>query len=512
MLPRTTATFLALLSLIGCTQPPAAAREDESPAPSLPNILLVYADDMGYGDLAVQNPDSRIPTPNLDRLAAGGMRFTDAHSSSGICTPSRYALLTGRYHWRKFHGIVTAFGGSVFEDERLTLPEMLQARGYATACIGKWHLGWDWDALRKADGPREKGAPRADEFDWTRAIPDGPLEHGFDHYFGDDVPNFPPYAWIRGDRILEAPSVPFAPDPRPTEGAPEGRKGPMVDGWKLDEVMPRLTREAVAWIHGRRDREEPFFLYFPWTSPHAPIVPAEGWKGSSLAGAYGDFVAQSDDSLGQVLEALESAGFAENTLVIFTSDNGPEHYAYPRARDHGHESAGPLRGLKRDIFEGGHRVPFLIRWPGEVRAGSVNDALVSQIDLMATIATIVGFELQREQAEDSHDLLPLLRGSEDAGPRSSLVHNTRKDHFAIRERDWVLIDAPSGAISKVPAWVEQKNGYSTNPHEGMLFDLTDDLGQRENLFAQEPERVDALRARLHAIRNDGHSAPRLSGE
>ena len=273
----------------------------------LPNIVIMYADDMGYGDLAIQNPKSKIPTPNLNRLASEGIRFTDAHSSSGICTPSRYALLTGRYHWRKFHSIVTSFGGSVFNTERLTLPEMLKEKGYRTACIGKWHLGWDWDAIKhpgakqKKQGSRTMGyAPEA--FYWSKPIPDGPLAHGFDYYFGDDVPNFPPYTWIENDRVLSAPTIPYVPNPKPTEGAPEGRPGPMVEGWRQDQVMPRLTDKVVEWIGRQKGSTQPFFLYFPWTSPHAPIVPAKEFQGKTKAGGYGDFVFQSDFSAGQVLK------------------------------------------------------------------------------------------------------------------------------------------------------------------------------------------------------------------
>ncbi len=494
--------------------PIAFSQPAETPkSPTWPNIVILYADDMGYGDLAIQNQESKIPTPHLDRLAREGMRFTDAHSSSGICTPSRYALLTGRYHWRKFHGIVNAFGDSVFAPERLTLPEMMQGQGYRTACIGKWHLGWDWKAIQKPEAKQieingKKRGSAADAFDWSRPIPNGPLAHGFDHYFGDDVPNFPPYTWIENDRVLQVPTVPYVPDPKPAEGAPEGRPGPMVAGWKQDAVMPELTRRAVQWISEQKSSDTPFFLYFPWTSPHAPIVPAKAYHGKTRAGGYGDFVHQSDAHAGQILEALDAHGFRENTLVIFTSDNGPEHYAYPRVRDFGHRSAGELRGLKRDIWEGGHRVPFVIRWPGVVKPGTVSKALIGQIDLMATIAEIVGHELPDTAAEDSQSFLPILKGAANA-TRDTLVHNTYADKFAIRHGSWVLIEAPNGQHSRVPKWVMEAESYETNAHPAALFDLNDDLGQRENRFAEQPDKVLALRARLKEIRERGFSAPRL---
>ena len=478
---------------------------DSTVADELPNIVIIYADDMGFGDLAIQNPDSKIPTPNLDRLAREGTRFTDAHSSSGICTPSRYALLTGRYHWRKMHGIVPVWGDSVFADDRLTLPEMLKTKGYRTACIGKWHLGFDWSAIRKPDAKPRKVAGKmiytADDFDWSQPLPDGPLDHGFDYYFGDDVPNYPPYTWIENDRVTEAPTVPYVPDPKPAEGAPEGRPGPMVAGWKQDAVMPTLTRRAVDWIANQKGSGQPFFLYWPWTSPHAPIVPTKAWQGRSQAGGYGDFVTQSDDHAGDVLRALDENGFRDNTIVIFTADNGPERYAYDRVRNHRHSSSGPLRGLKRDIFEGGHRVPFIIRWPRVVEAGAVTNGLMSQIDVMATLAHVVGFQLPDDAADDSHNQIALWRGGNSS--RNSIVHNTKKDHYAIRQDNWVLIDARSGYVSGVPEWFANERGFSINPHAGALFDLNADIGQRKNLYGQDEQRVTQLRELLEATRQSG---------
>ena len=420
-----------------------------------PNIVIVYADDMGFGDLAIQNPDSKISTPNLDRLAKEGMRFTDAHSSSGICTPSRYALLTGRYHWRKFHNIVGSWDHSVFDSGRLTLPEMLKERGYKTACIGKWHLGFDWEKIRKPNAvPYHAGRHKtwsADAFDWSKPIPNGPLDHGFDYYFGDDVPNFPPYAWIENDRVLEPPTLPYAPDPMPTEGASEGRPGPMVADWKQDAVMPTLTQRTVDWIGEQRNSDTPFFLYWSWTSPHAPIVPTRDWQGKSAAGPYGDFMAQSDHHFGEVMNALKENGLNKNTIVIFSSDNGPEKYAFERTRRYNHHSSGPLRGLKRDIWEGGHRVPFLVRWPGVVEPNTKTSGLIGQIDIFATVAEIVGYDLIQGTAEDSRSQLALWKGG--ASSRAALVHNTSKKHYAIRDNDWLLIDAPSWYNFQSPSLV-----------------------------------------------------------
>ena len=469
-----------------------------------PNIVILYADDMGWGDLGIQNPDSKIPTLHLDHLAREGARFTDAHSSSGICTPSRYAMLNGRYHWRKFHGIVNSFDQPVMDDGRLTLPGLLRTKGYRTACIGKWHLGWDWNAIKKPGArPDGKAGYPPEAFDWSRPIPGGPLSHGFDYYFGDDVPNFPPYAWFANDRVITTPTVPLTTPAKTAEGSWEARPGPSVKDWDFRAVMPKLTEKAVEWI-GKQKSDTPFFLFFPFTSPHAPIVPTKEFEGKSKANGYGDFVVQTDDSVGRVLAALKAGGFHENTLVIFTADNGPEHYAYNRVRNFAHRSMGPLRGLKRDIWECGHRVPFLVRWPGVVKAGRVSDELISQIDLHATIAAIVGHELPVNAGEDSFNQLPLIKG-ERKSARPSHVHNTYANGYAMRRGDWVLIDAKTGAVSAVPEWFDSTNGYSRNPHAGELYNLREDPAQKKNLYAENSEKVSELRAELEQIKTRGRS-------
>ena len=470
--------------------------------PARPNIVILYADDMGVGDVAAANPESKIPTPNLDWLAREGTRFTDAHSSSGICTPSRYALLHGRYHWRKFHGIVNAFDQRVLDPDRLTLAEMLRGQGYATACIGKWHLGWDWNAIRRSGVEPQVGdgkrvfPPHA--FDWSKPIPGGPLDHGFDLYFGDDVPNFPPYAWFENDRVVTPPTAALNITQRTAEGNWEARPGPSVKDWDFYAVMPRLTERAVEWI-GRQKRDQPFFLYFPFTSPHAPIVPTKDFAGKSGANGYGDFVAQTDATVGAVLDALAAGGFADNTIVIFSADNGPEHYAYERVRKFNHRSMGPLRGLKRDLWEGGHRVPFIVRWPGHVPAGRVEDGLVSQIDLFATVAGIVGADIPAGSGEDSLDQRACFLGT---GPsvRSTLIHNTNPKGYAIRHGDWVLIDAKTGGVSAVPEWFDEANGYAKNTQPGELYNLREDLSQKRNRYADEPARVAELKRLLDAAK------------
>ena len=479
-----------------------------------PNVLILYADDLGFGDPGCYNPDSKIPTPHIDALAASGLRFTDGHSSSGICTPSRYALLTGRHHWRDFHNIVGPLGGSVFQPERLTLAEMMKATGYRTAAIGKWHLGWDWAAIRHADAVQRGQGKSAvwgpEAFDWSRQIPDGPLAHGFDSYFGDTVINFPPYCWIENDRVQQAPDVLMdsARWPAIKEGRWECRPGPMISTWNPYENIPTTTRRGVAFIRSQAEAPQPFFLYFAFPSPHAPIIPNDEFDGRSEAGPYGDFVVETDDAIGQLLRALEDSGQADNTLVIFTADNGPERYAYARDEKFAHWSAHPLRGLKRDIYEGGHHVPFIVRWPGVTPAGQVSDALVSQIDIMATLAEISGTTLPDDAAEDSHNLLPLLHGGTQP-VRSTHIHNTKANHYAIRHNQWLLINAKTGYLSGRNAAWEQKRGISDDQQAVELYDLKADIGQTTNLADQHPDIVSELQRKLATIREQGYSAPRL---
>ena len=286
-------------------------------ADRLPNIVILYADDMGVGDVSRGDSEAKIQTPNLDRLAAQGMTFTDGHSSSGICTPSRFALLTGQHHWRRFHGIVGAFGGTVFEPDNFTIAKMFRQQGYRTGCFGKWHLGWNFDAIRNP-GVKKADLTKAASYDWSKRFPDGPLDQGFDHYFGDGTINFPPYCWIEGDRFLTIPDRPVIKS-QPLAGGGTFRPGPMAESWNPYDILPTITEKTVEWI-GEQDAGTPFFAYLAFNSPHYPIVPNEEFHGKSQAGYYGDFVIETDAMVGKVLAALEKGGFADDTLVIFTAD------------------------------------------------------------------------------------------------------------------------------------------------------------------------------------------------
>ena len=487
-------TTLCLVLSASVTQ--AASDKDK------PNIVLIYADDMGYGDMACQNPDSKIPTPHLDQLASEGARFIDGHSSSGICTPSRYALLTGRYHWRAFHGITASCihtRESRFEPERLTLPEMLSEAGYRTGAVGKWHLGWGWPAVFKPHVKGRQKAVRPEDVDWSLPIPDGPLDHGFDYYFGGDGLSLG--CWIENNRVTEVPTL-----------FNEDKASPMCEGWDRYQALPTMAKKSVAWIK-QQEAGKPFFLYFSLVSPHAPILPTEEFAGTTDAGAYGDYMHQTDHVVGQVLEALDEAGFRDNTLVIFSSDNGPETSFYGRLEQYAHDSAGGLRGGKRDIWEGGHRVPFLVRWPGVIEPGRVSPALINQVDLMATFAALVGYNLPNDAAEDSFNQLPAWKDNSDQTiVRTAMVHNTKEgDHYAIRQGDWVLVDHPTGIGSgdRLMGRLRERYGEGAVMPNGGLFNLKEDLGQIQNQIDVFPEKATQLRALLEKIRKGSGSAPRL---
>ena len=471
--------------------------------PTKPNIVYILADDLGYGDVSCYNAASEIPTPNIDRLAKEGVRFTDAHSPSAVCTPTRYALLTGRYAWRTRLqvNVIGPYSQPLIATGRLTVADLLRDQGYATACVGKWHLGWGWPK------PGQNS-----QRDFTKPILDGPTARGFDTYFGTDVPNYPPYCFIENDRTVGIPS----------ESAPVGRNsfnipGAMVPGWKLVDVLPGLETRAVETIGKVAKGDKPFFLYLPLTSPHYPVVPAPEFAGASEAGEYGDFVVQTDHVLGAVLDALAKAGVADSTLVIFTSDNGPEITgevkpgAYDRLNQYDHASMGDLRGAKRDAWEGGHRVPFVARWPGKIRPGSTSDETVCHVDLMATLAAMLDVKLPADAGVDSVNILPALLGERLNAPlREATVHHSGRGKFAIRRGDWVLILAPSGDDNRnrgEPDWFKQARGYEPHTAAGELYDLATDPSQQTNRYATETAKVHALTKILKRYVTEGRSTP-----
>jgi arylsulfatase A len=484
----TRATLFGMLVLAGAVS-----------AADKPNVVYILADDLGYGDPGCYNPQSKIPTPNIDRLAKEGVRFTDAHSPSAVCTPTRYALLTGRYAWRSRlqKGVQGPFSPPLIAEKLLTVPAMLREQGYSTAIIGKWHLGWGWP---KPDG---------DKRDFTKPIPDGPTTRGFDTYFGTDVPNYPPYCFIENDRTVGIPS----------EAAPVGKDmfniaGLTVPEWKLVDILPGLEKRAVEHIAKAAKADKPFFLYLPLTSPHFPVVPTAEFKGKSKAGEFGDFVAQTDAVVGKVLDALKTAGVADNTLVIFTSDNGPEvveikNGAYDRLKDYGHASMGTLRGTKRDAWEGGHRVPFVARWPGKIKPDTTCDETICHVDLMATLAAVLNVKLPDDAGVDSVNVLPALLGEKLNAPlREATVHHSAQGKFAIRKGEWVFILAPTGDDNGKrgePDWLKKDRGYAAHTEPGELYNLAKDPAQKSNQYATEAAKVTELAALMERYVADGRS-------
>lgn len=477
-----------------------------------PNIVVLYADDLGYGDVQCYNRQrGAIRTPHIDALANEGMRFTDGHSSSGVCSPSRYTILTGRYHWRSRlqKGIVSLWGAPLITPERLTIGSLAQQHGYRTACVGKWHLGWNWPipkakkALFRTTGYRgKKDLQATDEHRaawqevFSQPIPGGPVDVGFDEYFGTDVPNWPPYCFMENDRTVGIPSE-FG-DASLFVKNQASQQGPAIEGWTLEPILPALGDRAAAFITREAKTPEPFLLYMPFTAPHTPLSVNEQWKGKSKLNLYADFVMETDAIVGQVLVALEQSGAAKDTLVIFTSDNGCAPYiGVPELEKKGHYPSGPLRGYKADAWEGGHRVPFIVRWPTVVTPGSENGQLVHQADLLATIADILGAEIPDNAGEDSFSLLTLFKGG-DQPVRDTSVSCSISGTPSFRHENWKYI-----AASGSGGW--GKGGDQSQPIQ--LYDLAEDLGEAKNLAAIQPWRVERMQAMFENVIIQGRSSP-----
>ncbi len=458
----------------------AVSRADAS---DLPNIVLIMADDMGYGDAACYNSDSKIATPAIDRLAQEGIRFTDAHAPAAVCVPTRYGLLTGRYPFRMPHR-----NGPLLDANQLTIGGLLKRHGYKTACVGKWHLGFE-----------QEKSPRTGQ-----QLQGGPIDHGFDNYFGIPASlDIPPYYFIEDDRCLAAPSnqieANYSDDVTRIQGA-FWRAGGIAPGFRHIDVLPKFVERAVAFIdrEPQTDAGQPFFLYLALPAPHTPWLPLPEFQGKTACGDYGDFAAQVDAGVGRVLAALERRDANRNTLVIFTSDNGPVWYPADVER-YGHRSTGELRGMKGDAWEGGHRMPFIAKWPGRISPGTTTDQLVCHTDLLATFAAIVGEQLDEGQITDSYDISPFLFG--DAPPkraRNTLISQSSKHVLAIRRGHWKLIPQLGSGGFSVPS---QGNTTEDGPR-GQLYDLSQDLGETRNLWQKQPEVVEQLTQALGQITGD----------
>ena len=480
-----------------------------------PNIVLVLADDLGWGDPQSYQSDSKIPTPSIDRLASEGIRFTDAHSPSSVCTPTRYGLMTGRYAWRTRlkNGVLDGFDPALLGENEDNLARMLKRVGYQTHCVGKWHLGMQWTG--KDGKPIDNrivanGFRQGLDVDFSIPTTGGPLDVGFDTYFGISASlDMSPYSFIRGNRVTAIPNMITSED---RDGMFMNQVPGVTDEvFRYEDVLPRIALEASTIIKQSENEATPFFLYVPLASPHLPVVPNQEWIGKSDAGKYGDFVAATDHALGEILGALDETGQTGNTLVIFTSDNGGLfHWWDFRADDDGgaaprtdrgdevrrfaHQSNADWRGTKADIFEGGHRVPFLVRWPGKTEMGKVVSATVELTDVFATLSDLVGEAGQGTSGMDSFSMLPLFNGEADS-IRPFAIHHSSRGLFAIRSGDWKLIDGHGSGGFTQPRYLQDSE------EDGQLYNLATDPQETKNLFAEEGSRVDSMIRLLNHVKS-----------
>jgi len=479
------AFFVALLFSAACSQ----IEEPTTEADKSPNVVIILADDMGMGDVGGYNTTSKAPTPSLDSLAASGMHFTDAHSPSAVCTPTRYGLLTGRYAWRTHmkDGVLKGYSPLLIDPARSTIASMLREKGYATAAIGKWHLGLGTDEVT----------------DYSKPLSPGPNEVGFDYFFGIPASlDMPPYTFLENDRVFTSFDGDEIGDSGRRRDGGEGfwRAGPIARGFAHEDVLPKITEHSVAYIQeqAKSGGDVPFFLYVPLAAPHTPWMPTPEFIGKSDAGYYGDFVAQVDDTVGRIMNALRETGVAEQTIVIFASDNGAR-WSPEQITKWGHRANLNRRGQKADIFEGGHRVPMIVSWPGRIVPDSESEYVVSLTDLYATLADMVGADSGSKDGVDSESFLPTLLGQ--AQPeRNPVIHHSARGMFAIRDGDWKLIEGlGSGGFTK-PAFSEQVEGGPA----GQLYNLAEDPSETTNLYQERPDVVERLTLMLDEIRGTDH--------
>ncbi len=495
--------FLALF-FTSCT--PRAT--DDAATPQPPNIIYILADDLGSGDLSYGDSASKIQTPNIDRLAQEGMRFTDAHSPSAVCSPTRYGILTGRYAWRTRlkSDVLVGVDSVLIEPDRKTVGTMLQEHGYHTAAIGKWHLGLNWVKKNpdKAlfEGENKWAATRSN-IDYSRAVTKGPRDFGFDYSF--IIPSsldIMPYCYLENNRVVEAADAfTEGKDPSVYGRGLFWRAGEISPSFRHDEVLSTFVEHARRYIVSRAETGQPFFLYLPLSAPHTPWLPTERFKGSSKAGTYGDFVQFVDRSVGRILATLDSLDLSDNTLVIVTSDNGAD-WTEADKEQFDHLANGPFRGRKADIWEAGHRIPFLARWPGTVPPNTRSDALMSLTDLIATLASLLDIDLDQDTGEDRMDMLAVLQGQSPESPnRDAIVHHSLDGMFAIRRGNWKLIlGRGSGGFTAPRRYVPE-----IGEPAGQLYDLSEDPSETTNLYLDYPELVNDLSELLERYMKAGRS-------
>jgi len=498
---KTTGYLAATLALGGCLKRSLGSAANETTSGSTkPNIVFILADDLGYGDPGCYNDESKIPTPALNRLAREGIRFTDAHTPSAVCTPTRYGILTGRYCWRSSlkSGVLGGYSKPLVEKDRLTVASLLQRHGYTTGCVGKWHLGLGW--VTKASGDK----PTAKTVDWTKTTAHGPQSLGFDYsYIIPASLDMDPYCYLENGHVVEAPTNRTPGSKRRWDnGGGFWRAGPVAPSFDFTGVLPTITEKAVDFVK-RQDGKQPFFLYVPLTAPHTPWMPTDEFRGKTDVDWYGDFVAQVDHSVGQIIEALDAAGLRDETLLMVTSDNG-SHWPVHQIEKFGHRANDGWRGQKADIHDAGHRVPLLCRWPGHIEPGTRSDQTVCLTDLMATCAAVVGDTLPAEAGPDSYNVLPAMLDPGLKKPiRAATVHHSLSGMFALRQGPWKLIQGRGSGGFTAPRKIEPKPGEP----QGQLYNLDDDPSEQHNLWGERPDVVARLTALLERYKKQGYSKP-----
>ena len=497
--------FLALVGAVLLIAMSSALAADR------PNIVYILCDDLGYGDVACLNPAGKIKTPHMDRIAREGMIFTDAHSGSSVCTPTRYGVLTGRYAWRSKlkNGVLGGLSPRLIEPGRMTVADLLKAQGYHTAAIGKWHLGMDWAKKGEVSELNIETREQAFNVDYAQPIKNGVTSVGFDYLYGISASlDMVPYTYIENDRVTALPTEDR--DFPMYLGRAEGRvrKGPTAPGFEVENVLPDLTRKSAGYIQSRAQEAKqgkPFFLYLPLASPHTPVVPTKEWQGRSGLGYYGDFVMQTDWAVGEVLKALDEHGLAANTLIIFTSDNGCSPQAdFPGLTAQGHNPSHLYRGHKADIYEAGHRVPFIARWPGKIKEGTRSEQTVCLTDFMRTVADILQVTLPDNAGEDSVSLLPAFVGKDRAPLREATVHHSINGSFSIRQGKWKLAFCPGSG-----GWSSPRPGQHDTTALPLiqLYNLETDIAETRNVQGDHPDVVAQLTRLMEKYASEGRSTP-----
>lgn len=497
---------------------PSAAMADHHEAK--PNIVFILADDLGYGDIGCYNPEAKAPTPNIDRLAREGMRFTDAHSPSTVCTPTRYSLLTGRMAFRNgMKGVFTGAGGPcLIKEDRLTIAGMLRDQGYTTAMFGKWHIGLTF--YDKDGKPITKnGLEAVKRIDYSQPITGGPIDRGFDQFFGTACCPTTDwlYAYIDGDKIPMPPTRIVDRKPLPKHPySRDNRPGMIAPGFDLEEVDMVFLQKSLEFLesHKQKSPDKPFFLFHSAQAVHLPSFAGRAFKGKTEAGPHGDFIFELDYVVGRLMSKLDQLGYGENTLVIFTSDNGPEvPTVIDMRKTHKHDGARPWRGIKRDQWEGGHRVPFIARWPKKIKDGSTSAQTICLTDVMATCAALTGATIPPNAAEDSYNILPVLLGQAvDKPVREYTLHQTISLALAIRHGNWKYLDHKGSGgnnYGREGEWGMKQFALPERAPDapGQLYDLSKDPGETTNLYNEYPEIVKALKGKLEEYKTSGRSAP-----